>query len=288
MARRTAPRASGCPSSAPTITALSSSHSAEMWRLRTGLSSSSPESFASSLTLPRASRTADSAVRKSPAPSALRRMLSVFDCRARTWRSRSSAREASSAWCAFASLAGKWLLLCRRTDASETSYSDATERFDASPARVRSMASLSGCSQMVQLRGIVRASRYRLFPAQEPLGRPYAHGHGQHQVVVFAFAPTFEVLATLARPWLEAEQLIPECGRKREPFGYLEFTLIEEDLRGAYQVPSRDQVAHVRAIAHASGYTGDRNGSVLEVGAGPFEGVSKLAQDQGVDWPTRG
>src|SRR5215208_3085353 len=115
------------------------------------------KSLASSSTLPRASRTADSAVRKSLALSARRRMLSVFDCRARTWRSRSSARETSAASWAFASLAGRWLPLCRRTAASETSYNDATERFDAPPARAQSMASRERCSQMVQLQGIVHA-----------------------------------------------------------------------------------------------------------------------------------
>src|SRR5215207_10746309 len=98
---------------------------------------------------------AERAVRYCLDRSASASMSSVLCWRCCTWSSRLSASATSSACAATTSFAGRWLLLCRRTAASETSYNDATERFDASPTRARSMVSLSGCSQTVQLRGIM-------------------------------------------------------------------------------------------------------------------------------------
>src|SRR5918999_5639364 len=97
---------------------------------------------------------AESAVRCCFVSSAASRMASVRAWRSRTCSSRVSACATSSAACAMTSFAGRWLALCRRTAASETSYNDASERFDAPPTRASSIASLPGCSQMVQLRGM--------------------------------------------------------------------------------------------------------------------------------------
>src|SRR5215217_7929708 len=135
------------------MTARSSSHSGETVRLTTGRSSRSPRSLARSSRLPLASLMAPRAVLSSPASSALSRMSSARRWRSRTCSIRSSAWATSSAAWAMTSLAGRWFPLWRRTAASETSYNDAAERFDAPPTRARSMASLSGCSHTVQLRG---------------------------------------------------------------------------------------------------------------------------------------
>src|SRR5215208_5598243 len=121
-----------------------------------GPSSNSPSSFASSSRLPLASLMAPRAVRYCLACSASASMFSVLCWRSRSCSRRLSACATSAAFSAMRSLAGRWLALWRRIAASETSNNDATERFDASPTRARSMVSLSGCSQTVQLRGIVR------------------------------------------------------------------------------------------------------------------------------------
>src|SRR5829696_3293892 len=276
MALRTAPRASEYGSSAPTITALSSSHSGETWRFTTGRSSSSPSSFASSSRLPLASLMADRAVRYCLDFSASASMFSVLCWRCCTCSRRLSAVATSDAISAITNFAGKWLALCRRTAASETSYNDATERFDASPTRARSIASLSECAQTVQLRGIVTKlhsrlcwylpSRHRVPLAQESLRGPHAHRHGKHQVVVLGKPPAFELPLCGLR--LEARKLAGEDLGEAEAFGYLQLLGLKEEKSRRDEVAPRHQPPYVGIVGDRPVLPGDGYRALADVGSG--------------------
>jgi hypothetical protein len=71
------------------------------------------------------------------------------------------------------------------------------------------------------------SGRYGFLFAQEAFGRPNAHRHGEHQVIVFGKPPPFELL--FGSLGLEVRKLLRKRPRQIEPLGYLELLLLEEE-----------------------------------------------------------